>query len=107
MIMSESYRRYEISNGDLPIMSDTDEFQSSDIVAGHRSYYRLAGGVRQTYLILSDAGRQLMLSFRHLIEFIRKMTGYGLTDPVNRKEYFDYSRIQGTIDIEVSLYIIK
>lgn len=38
-----------------------------------------------------------MLSFRHLIEFVRKMTGYGLTGPVNRKEYIDYS---STIDIE-------
>ena len=55
-------------------------------------------------MILSDARRQLMLSFRHLIEFVRKMTGYGLTDPVNRKEYIDYS---STIDIEVSLYTIK
>ncbi|XP_042757045.1 uncharacterized protein LOC111886244 isoform X1 [Lactuca sativa] len=53
-------------------------------------------------MILSDARRQLMLSFRHLIEFVRKMTGYGLTGPVNRKEYIDYS---STIDIEKADYM--
>ncbi|CAH1432818.1 unnamed protein product [Lactuca virosa] len=132
-IMNELIRRSGISDGDLLIVSDTDEIPSSHTV----NLLRLCDGLpsvlhlemrnylysfefpvdynswratahiysrwsryrhsRQTDLILSDAGWHCSFCFRHLSDFVTKMTGYSHADRVKRKEYLDYSRIQRKI----------
>nr|XP_043620947.1 beta-1,4-mannosyl-glycoprotein 4-beta-N-acetylglucosaminyltransferase-like [Erigeron canadensis]XP_043620948.1 beta-1,4-mannosyl-glycoprotein 4-beta-N-acetylglucosaminyltransferase-like [Erigeron canadensis] len=132
-IMNELIRQSGISDGDLLIVSDTDEIPSSHTVKLLRScdglptvlhlemrnyvysfefpvdynswratahmysrwtQYRHS---RQTNLILSDAGWHCSFCFRHLSEFVTKMTAYSHADRVKKKEFLDYSRIQQKI----------
>ncbi|KAK1581990.1 hypothetical protein Q3G72_010795 [Acer saccharum] len=51
----------------------------------------------QTDLILSDAGWHCSFCFRHLHEFVFKMTAYSHADRVRRREFLNYSRIQKLI----------
>ncbi|KAK3025863.1 hypothetical protein RJ639_042292 [Escallonia herrerae] len=52
---------------------------------------------RQTDLILSDAGWHCSFCFRHLREFVFKMTAYSHADRVRRKDFMRHSRIQKLI----------
>ncbi|KAF5749630.1 beta-1 4-mannosyl-glycoprotein 4-beta-N-acetylglucosaminyltransferase [Tripterygium wilfordii] len=52
---------------------------------------------RQTDAILSDAGWHCSFCFRHLQEFVFKMTGYSHADRVKKREFLNYSRIQKRI----------
>lgn len=132
-MMNELIRRSGISDGDLLIVSDTDEIPSAHTVKllqscdglptilhlEMRNYlysfefpvdnnsWRATAHIysrwtqykhsRQTDLILSDAGWHCSFCFRHLSEFITKMTAYSHADRVKKKEYLDYSRIQKKI----------
>ncbi|KAI3771690.1 hypothetical protein L6452_02857 [Arctium lappa] len=132
-VMNELIRQSEISDGDLLIVSDTDEIPSSHTVKllqrcdglpsilhlEMRNYiysfefpvdynsWRATAHIysrwtryrhsRQTDLILSDAGWHCSFCFRHLSEFVTKMTAYSHADRVKKKEYLDYSRIQQKI----------
>ncbi|XP_057501202.1 uncharacterized protein LOC130785137 [Actinidia eriantha] len=127
-------RHAGISNGDLLIMSDTDEIPSLHTIKllqwcdgvppvlhlelKHYMYsfefsvdysswratvhiynpgttrYRHS---RVTDLILSDSGWHCSFCFRHLREFVFKMTAYSHADRVRHKEFLDYSRIQKLI----------
>ncbi|KAK3038044.1 hypothetical protein RJ639_032023 [Escallonia herrerae] len=131
--MNGLLRRAGISNGDMLIMSDTDEIPSPHTVKllqwcdgvppvlhlELRNYmysfefpvdfsswratihiydrwtqYRHS---RQTDLILSDAGWHCSFCFRHLREFVFKMTAYSHADRVRRKDFMRHSRIQKLI----------
>lgn len=132
-IMNELIRRSGITDGDLLIVSDTDEIPSSHTVKllkscdglptvlhlEMRNYvysfefpvdynsWRATAHMysrwtqyrhsRQTDLILSDAGWHCSFCFRHLSEFVTKMTAYSHADRVKKKDYLDYSRIQRKI----------
>ncbi|KAF5805213.1 putative beta-1,4-mannosyl-glycoprotein 4-beta-N-acetylglucosaminyltransferase [Helianthus annuus] len=132
-IMNELIRRSGISDGDLLLVSDTDEIPSSHTVKllkwcdglptvlhlEMRNYvysfefpvdynsWRATAHIysrwtryrhsRQTDLILSDAGWHCSFCFRHLSEFVTKMTAYSHADRVKKREYLDYSRIQRKI----------
>ncbi|KAJ0749697.1 putative beta-1,4-mannosyl-glycoprotein 4-beta-N-acetylglucosaminyltransferase [Helianthus annuus] len=132
-IMNELIRRSGISDGDLLLVSDTDEIPSSHTVKllkwcdglptvlhlEMRNYvysfefpvdynsWRATAHIysrwtryrhsRQTNLILSDAGWHCSFCFRHLSEFVTKMTAYSHADRVKKREYLDYSRIQRKI----------
>ncbi|XP_010258581.1 PREDICTED: beta-1,4-mannosyl-glycoprotein 4-beta-N-acetylglucosaminyltransferase [Nelumbo nucifera] len=131
--MNALLKQAGISNGDLLIMSDTDEIPSANTmkllqwcdgippvlhlelrnylysyeylvdfsswratshVFGPRTRYRHS---RQTDVILSDAGWHCSFCFRHIKEFVFKMTAYSHADRVRRRDFLDYSRIQKII----------
>ncbi|KAK2991923.1 hypothetical protein RJ640_006100 [Escallonia rubra] len=131
--MNGLLRRAGISNGDMLIMSDTDEIPSPHTVKllqwcdgvppvlhlelrnymysfefpvdysswratihiyDHWTQYRHS---RQADLILSDAGWHCSFCFRHLREFVFKMTAYSHADRVRRKDFMRHSRIQKLI----------
>ncbi|XP_076921106.1 uncharacterized protein LOC143582423 [Bidens hawaiensis] len=132
-IMNELIRRSGISDGDLLIVSDTDEIPSSHTIKllqscdglptvlhlEMRNYvysfefpvdynsWRATAHIysrwtsyrhsRQTDTILSDAGWHCSFCFRHLSEFVTKMTAYSHADRVKKKDYLDYTRIQRKI----------
>lgn len=52
---------------------------------------------RQSELILSDAGWHCSFCFRHIKEFIFKMTAYSHADRVTQKDFMNHSRIQRLI----------
>lgn len=131
--MNTLLRRVGISNGDILLMSDTDEIPSPHTlkllqwcdgippimhlelrhyvysfefhvdysswratahVYGPRTQYRHS---RQTDLIFSDAGWHCSFCFRHISEFVFKMTAYSHADRVKRKSFLSHSRIQNRI----------
>lgn len=131
--MNGLLRRAGISNGDLLIMSDTDEILSLHTVKllqwcdgvppvlhlelrnfmysfefpvdysswratvniyNPWTFYRHS---RATDLILSDAGWHCSFCFRHLRDFVFKMTAYSHADRVRHKEFLNYARIQKLI----------
>ncbi|KAF3667405.1 putative auxin-responsive protein IAA20-like [Capsicum annuum] len=59
---------------------------------------------RQTDVILSDAGWHCSFCFRHLQDFVFKMTGYSHADRVRRRNFLKYSRIQKLICEGADLY---
>lgn len=59
---------------------------------------------RQSNVILSDAGWHCSFCFRHLHEFVFKMTAYSHADRVKKKEFLNYSRIQKLICKGQDLY---
>lgn len=131
--MNELLRRAGISNGDILIMSDTDEIPSPHTVKlmqwcdgvppvmhlelRHYMYsfefpvdysswratihiygpWALYRHSRQTELIFSDAGWHCSFCFRHIQEFVFKMTAYSHADRVKRRDFLDHSRIQKLI----------
>ncbi|KAI4344162.1 hypothetical protein L6164_011424 [Bauhinia variegata] len=52
---------------------------------------------RQTDVILSDAGWHCSFCFRHIEEFVFKMTAYSHADRVRQKSFLSHSRIQKLI----------
>lgn len=52
---------------------------------------------RQTDDILSDAGWHCSFCFRHIDDFVFKMTAYSHADRVKRRDFLDYKRIQTRI----------
>uniref|UniRef100_A0A5B7BQA4 Putative beta-1,4-mannosyl-glycoprotein 4-beta-N-acetylglucosaminyltransferase n=1 Tax=Davidia involucrata TaxID=16924 RepID=A0A5B7BQA4_DAVIN len=52
---------------------------------------------RQTDLLLSDAGWHCSFCFRHIREFVFKMTAYSHADRVRRRDFLSYSRIKKLI----------
>ncbi|KAL5771436.1 hypothetical protein ACOSP7_015590 [Xanthoceras sorbifolium] len=52
---------------------------------------------RQTDLIFSDAGWHCSFCYRHLQEFVFKLTAYSHADRVRRREFLNYYRIQKLI----------
>ncbi|KAJ4964268.1 hypothetical protein NE237_024207 [Protea cynaroides] len=131
--MNALIRRAGISNGDLLIMSDTDEIPSAHTMKllqwcdgiPHKMHLELRHYMysfefpvdysswratvqiygpgtryrhsRQTDLILPDAGWHCSFCFRHIREFVFKMTAYSHADRVKRREFLQYSRIQRII----------
>ncbi|GAB2289190.1 hypothetical protein Dimus_023493 [Dionaea muscipula] len=139
----EAYQRAEmnrllqlagISDGDLVIMSDTDEIPSPNTIRllqwcdgtppvlhlelKHYMYsfefpvdyssWRATAHLyssrwtkyrhsRQSDLILSDAGWHCSFCFRHLRDFVFKMTAYSHANRVTRREFLDHNRIQKII----------
>lgn len=64
------------------------------IYNNQRTSYRHS---RQTDIILSDAGWHCSFCFRHLREFVFKMTAYSHADRVKSIEFMKHSRIQKLI----------
>ncbi|XP_052198227.1 uncharacterized protein LOC127805506 isoform X2 [Diospyros lotus] len=73
---------------------DYSSWRATIHIYGPWTYYRHS---RQTDLILSDAGWHCSFCFRHLQDFVFKMTAYSHADRVKRKEFLDHSRIQRLI----------
>lgn len=73
---------------------DYSSWRTTAQIYGPGTRYRHS---RVTDLILSDAGWHCSFCFRHLREFVFKMTGYSHADRVRRKEFLHYSRIQKLI----------
>ncbi|KAF7838779.1 Beta-1,4-mannosyl-glycoprotein 4-beta-N-acetylglucosaminyltransferase [Senna tora] len=131
--MNSLLRHAGILNGDIIIMSDTDEipsphtlkllqwcdgippimhlelrhymysfefpvdyssWRSSVHVVGPRTQYRHS---RQTDLIFSDAGWHCSFCFRHISEFVFKMTAYSHADRVRSRHFLSHPRIQELI----------
>lgn len=122
-----------ISDGDLLIMSDTDEIPSPNTIKllqwcdgapsvlhlelKHYMYsfefpvdyssWRATAHIynwqtryrhsRQSNIILSDAGWHCSFCFRHLRDFVFKMTAYSHADRVRRRDFLDHERIQKAI----------
>ncbi|CAL0325687.1 unnamed protein product [Lupinus luteus] len=131
--MNALLRRAGISNGDILLMTDTDEIPSPHTLKllqwcdgippimhlelKHYMYsfefpidyssWRATAHVygprtsywhsRQTDLILSDAGWHCSFCFRHISDFVFKMTAYSLADRVKKKSFLNHSRIQNLI----------
>ncbi|KAL6223864.1 hypothetical protein ACLB2K_002721 [Fragaria x ananassa] len=53
--------------------------------------------IRQTDDLLSDAGWHCSFCFRHIDDFVFKMTAYSHADRVRRRDFLDYRRIQRLI----------
>ncbi|KAH7856068.1 hypothetical protein Vadar_032389 [Vaccinium darrowii] len=73
---------------------DYSSWRATAQIYGPQTRYRHS---RVTDLILSDAGWHCSFCFRHLREFVFKMTGYSHADRVKHKEFLDYTRIQKLI----------
>ncbi|XP_043703058.1 beta-1,4-mannosyl-glycoprotein 4-beta-N-acetylglucosaminyltransferase-like [Telopea speciosissima] len=131
--MNALIHQAEISNGDLLIMSDTDEIPSANTMKllqwcedippvmhlelRHYMYsfefhvdfsswratahiynpWTYYGHYRRTNLMLSDAGWHCSFCFRHIQEFVFKMTAYSHADRVQQREFLNPKRIQRII----------
>ncbi|CAA0819925.1 beta-1-4-N-acetylglucosaminyltransferase family protein [Striga hermonthica] len=80
---------------------DYSSWRASVHIYGRGTQYRHS---RQADVILSDAGWHCSFCFRHLRDFVLKMTGYSHADRVRRKEFLRYSRIQKVICSGEDLY---
>ncbi|GLU09667.1 hypothetical protein SLE2022_265140 [Rubroshorea leprosula] len=81
--------RHYMYSFEFPV--DYSSWRASIQIYGPWTRYRHS---RQTNLILSDAGWHCSFCFRHLEEFVFKMTAYSHADRVKQKDFLDYSRIQ-------------
>ncbi|XP_059635129.1 uncharacterized protein LOC132277313 [Cornus florida] len=73
---------------------DYSSWRATIHIYGPQTRYRHS---RQTDLILSDAGWHCSFCFKHLGEFVFKMTAYSHADRVKHKDFLNYSRIQRLI----------
>lgn len=73
---------------------DYSSWRASVHVYNQRTLYRHS---RQSNVILSDAGWHCSFCFRHLSEFVFKMTAYSHADRVRHKDFLRHSRIQKLI----------
>lgn len=73
---------------------DYSSWRATIHIFGPRTFYRHS---RLTDVILSDAGWHCSFCFRHLKEFVFKMTAYSHADRVRRRDFLNYSRIQRLI----------
>ncbi|KAJ4980241.1 hypothetical protein NE237_031078 [Protea cynaroides] len=138
--MNVLIRQAGISNGDILIMSDTDEIPSMNTMKllqwcdgippkmhlelRHYMYsfefpvdfsswratiniydpWTNYGHFRRSNLILSDAGWHCSFCFRHIEEFMFKMTAYSHADRVRRRQFLNPKRIQKIICIGDDLF---
>nr|POE50362.1 hypothetical protein CFP56_55174 [Quercus suber] len=89
--MHLEFRHYMYSF-EFPV--DYSSWRATAHVFHPRTLYRHS---RQTDLILSDAGWHCSFCFRHIQEFVFKMTAYSHADRVKRRDFLDHSRIQNLI----------
>ncbi|KAJ4708225.1 beta-1,4-mannosyl-glycoprotein 4-beta-N-acetylglucosaminyltransferase [Melia azedarach] len=73
---------------------DYSSWRATIHIYGPKTLYRHS---RQTDLILSDAGWHCSFCFRHLEDFVFKMTAYSHADRVKDSEFLNHSRIQKLI----------
>ncbi|KAJ7978952.1 Beta-1,4-mannosyl-glycoprotein 4-beta-N-acetylglucosaminyltransferase [Quillaja saponaria] len=73
---------------------DYSSWRATAHVYGPRTHYRHS---RQADIIFSDSGWHCSFCFRHISEFVFKMTAYSHADRVKRRDFLDYSRIQKLI----------
>lgn len=73
---------------------DYSSWRATAHIYGPSTRYRHS---RQTDLVLSDAGWHCSFCFKHLQEFVFKMTAYSHADRVRRREFLDSKRIQKLI----------
>lgn len=90
-IMHLELRHYMYSF-EFPV--DYSSWRATAHVYGPRTHYRHS---RQTNLLLSDAGWHCSFCFRHISEFVFKMTAYSHADRVRYKSFLSHSRIQDLI----------
>ncbi|KAK7857562.1 beta-1 [Quercus suber] len=90
-VMHLEFRHYMYSF-EFPV--DYSSWRATAHVFHPRTLYRHS---RQTDLILSDAGWHCSFCFRHIQEFVFKMTAYSHADRVKRRDFLDHSRIQNLI----------
>ncbi|CAK9145378.1 unnamed protein product [Ilex paraguariensis] len=84
--------RHYMYSFEFPV--DYSSWRATVHIYSPRTQYRHS---RQTDLILSDAGWHCSFCFRHLREFVFKMTAYSHADRVKHKDFLKYSRIQKLI----------
>ncbi|KAK7264899.1 hypothetical protein RJT34_32512 [Clitoria ternatea] len=90
-IMHLELRHYMYSF-EFPV--DYSSWRATAHVYGPRTQYRHS---RQTNVIFSDAGWHCSFCFRHISEFVFKMTAYSHADRVRWKSFLSHSRIQNII----------
>ena len=90
-IMHLELRHYMYSF-EFPV--DYSSWRATVHVYNQRTRYRHS---RQTDIIFSDAGWHCSFCFRHINEFVFKMTGYSHADRVRREDFLSHSRIQKLI----------
>lgn len=73
---------------------DYSSWRATAHVYGPRTWYRHS---RQSDVILSNAGWHCSFCFKHLRDFVFKMTGYSHADRVRKREFLDHRRIQNLI----------
>ncbi|KAK7292048.1 hypothetical protein RIF29_07687 [Crotalaria pallida] len=84
--------RHYMYSFEFPV--DYSSWRATAHVYGPRTSYRHS---RQTNLIFSDAGWHCCFCFRHISEFVFKMTAYSHADRVRQKSFLSHSRIQNLI----------
>lgn len=84
--------RHHMYSFEFPV--DYSSWRATAHVFGPHTQYRHS---RQTDYIFSDSGWHCSFCFRHVQEFVMKMTGYSHADRVRKKEFLDYGRIQKVI----------
>lgn len=84
--------RHYMYSFEFPV--DYSSWRATAHIYGPGTRYRHS---RQTDLILSNAGWHCSFCFRHIKEFVFKMTAYSHADRVKRRDFLSYSRIQRLI----------
>ncbi|BFG40130.1 hypothetical protein CerSpe_264040 [Prunus speciosa] len=73
---------------------DYSSWRATSHIYGPRTFYQHS---RQTNYLFSDAGWHCSFCFRHIEDFVFKMTAYSHADRVKRREFLNYGRIQELI----------
>ncbi|KAF5482204.1 hypothetical protein F2P56_002794, partial [Juglans regia] len=84
--------RHYMYSFEFPV--DYSSWRATTHIYGPDTHYRHS---RQTDLIFSDAGWHCSFCFRHIQEFVFKMTAYSHAERVKQKDFLDHARIQELI----------